>query len=310
MKPRSRSRRVSFVTGIDANFFLMCGMLMESLDRYFPLIPLQVMDFGLTAAQEEFFRSRDMLLPMPRGLSKGDHPFKLKSCLGAFLGEDFGVPIWIDSDVIALRDGTQEVYDLAESMAAKGQRFGVVPDQGAPGGIPPTLLSNTQVMKMPNLAAWLGGHPELVQRPYFNAGMIVLSANDPLADWRAATDAFFGDTVWEQNALNSVCHLDIDKVHVLDPRVWNIHGGMLDSITVSPQGIKCAGQDALFAHATSPGDQITWGEMDFVFAGSPYRNFVKFFRNPGLHQLQQQYMHNFLSANLAQLRELGILPQP
>jgi hypothetical protein len=307
MTQRPRSRRISFVTGIDQNFFLMCGILMESLERHFPLIPLYVMDFGLSAAQEEFFRTRGMLLPLPAGLNKKDHPFKLKSCLGAFIGEDFGVPIWIDADVMALRDGTQTAFDLADTMQAKDQRFAVVPDQGADGDLP-TLLSNTRKMNMPALAAFLREHPQAAQRPYLNAGMIVFREADPLADWRAAAEAFLGDTVWEQNALNSLCALAPDRVHVLDPRVWNIHGGMLDAIDA--QGAKCAGQDCLFAHATSAGPQITWGEMDFMFSGSRYRNFVKFFKHPALNELQKNYMNDFLSTNLAELRELGILPAP
>ncbi len=117
------------------NYFLMCGTLMESLDRHFPLIPFFVMDFGLSEGQKEFFRMRGMLLTMPAGFAKGDHPFKLKSSLGAYLGEDFGVPVWIDADIIAVSDGTDDaVFDLAEAMAAGEQRFmRSLPTRAPPG---------------------------------------------------------------------------------------------------------------------------------------------------------------------------------
>jgi hypothetical protein len=160
---------------------------------------------------------------------------------------------------------------------------------------------------MPALAGFVRAHPETARHPYLNTGVVMFRAADPLADWAAATEAFFGDMVWEQNAFNSLCYLDIGRVRVLDPRVWNAHSGLLEAISSGAQGIECDGQPCIFAHATSSGPQISWGEMDFVYAGSPYRNFVKFFAHPVLGELQKGYMNSFLSGNLAQLRELGIL---
>jgi len=308
--PKQPRRRVSFVTGINENYFLMCGMLMESLDRHFPLIPFFVMDFGLSGPQKEFFRRRDMLLPLPPGLHGDDHPFKLKGNLGAFLGEDFGVPVWIDADIIALRDGTQAVFALAEQMAEQDLRFALAPDQSLPGINAPTLSSNSNATGMPALAAFVREHPHTAQRAYLNTGVVMFREGDPLADWAAATAAFDGDLVWEQNAFNSLCHLDIERVRMLDARIWNAHSGLLEAMKSGAQGIECDGAPCIFAHATSSGPQITWGEMDFVFAGSPYRNFVKFFAHPVLNELQKGYMTSFLSGNLAQLRELGILRTP
>jgi hypothetical protein len=136
---------------------------------------------------------------------------------------------------------------------------------------------------------------------------VMFRAADPLADWGTAAAAFFGDQVWEQNAFNALCHLDPDRVCMLDARTWNAHGGLLDAISVDARGARCDGQECFFAHATSAGQQITWGEMDFVFAGLRYRNFVKFFSNPALSGLQKAHMNSFLESNFASLRELGIL---
>jgi hypothetical protein len=89
-----------------------------------------------------------------------------------------------------------------------------------------------------------------------------------------------------------------------------MHGGLLDAVSVDARGVHCDGQDCIFAHATSAGKQITWGEMEFAFAGSRYRNFVKFFTHPALRDLQNEYMNSFLGSNLELLRELGILTLP
>jgi hypothetical protein len=309
-KSRSRSRRVTFVTGMTENYFLMCGTLMESLDRHFPLIPFLVMDFGLSEGQKEFFRMRGMLLPMPAGFAKGEHPFKLKSSLGTYLGEDFGVPVWIDADIIAIGDGTDAVFELAEAMAAGGQRFAIASDQGIPGAGPPTLAANCRDMLMPALSGFVRDHPQTAQRPYLNTGVVMFREADTLADWRTTAEAFSGDQVWEQNAFNALCHLDPDRVRMLDARTWNAHGGLLDAISIDTNGSRCDGMACYFAHATSSGKQITWGDMDFEFAGSRYRNFVKFFSNPALRGLQMEHMNTFLESNLPLLRKLGILAAP
>ena len=309
MTVQPRPPRISFVTGITENHFLMAGVLAESLDRYFPLIPFYVMDFGLSAPQQAFFRAKGMLLEMPAGLAKGDHPYKLKSCIGAYLPEGFGVPVWIDADMIAVSDGTAAVQALAAAMAAQGQRFALAPDQGSAASGPHTLasLAAAPLLKVPAFAEFVRTHPALAQRPYLNVGWVMYRAGDALTDWRERAAAFEGDMMWEQNAMNSICNADPGAVQVLDARVWNVHSGLLDALGGTADGLHCGGQRCIFLHATSPdAAHISWGEMSFEFAGMPYRNFVKFFTHPMLRQLQQGYMNDFLGANLPLLRELGV----
>lgn len=302
-----RPPRVSFVTGINENYFLMAGVLGESLDRYFPLIPFYVMDFGLSVPQQAFFRAKDMLLEMPAGLAKGDHPFKLKSCTGTYLPEDFGTPVWVDADMIALRDGTGALRAQAEAMAREGRRFALAPDQGSSASGPQTIAAYCRNNPVPALAGFLREHPDAAQRPYLNTGLVMFRAADRLDDWRERSAAFFGEPIWEQNAFNAICHAAPELVAELDARVWNAHGPLLSAISGPPDAIACAGAPCIFAHATSPdAAHISWGEMSFEFAGMPYRNFVKFFTNPTLKQLQQGYMNDFLGANLQLLRELGV----
>jgi hypothetical protein len=311
MYRKPSSRRINFITGITENYFLMCCVLMESLDRYFPRIPFHVMDFGLSAGQQEFFRQRDMLLPMPAGLVKGDHPFKLKSRTGDYLPEDFGVPIWIDADVIAVSDGTQAVLELVEDMIAKDQRFALAPDQGTPGAGPQSLRGNSHETLTPTLCGFVREHPDLAHLSYLNTGVVVFREADRMGDWRTSAEQFEGDMVWEQNAFNAVCYLGTKPLRILEPRVWNVHSGLLDLISGDARNIACDGERSIFVHATSPDTrQVTWGEIEFVVAGSRYKNFVKLFNHPVLGELQKNYMNDFLGANLSQLREFGILSGP
>ncbi len=304
-------RRVSFVTGINQNYFLLCGTLMESLDRHFPLIPLYVMDFGLTEAQKEFFRARDMLLPMPPGLSGDTHPYTLKSCIGSFWGEDFGVPIWIDADIIAVGDGTSALLALVEAMADEDLRFAVAASHSGPGTMLQTLAAAQSSMIAPRLGAMLEAQPDLAQSTYLNVGLVLFREGDRLEDWRSVTESFGGDQCWEQNALSALCYRDRQPFKLLDARVWNAHGALLDFMAIHGEEVSCDGATCYFVHCTSPdGRHLTWGEMDFEVAGSRYKNFVKFFAHPQLADLQKTHMNNFLGANLDLLWETGVLQLP
>jgi len=285
------SRSASFITGIDHNYFLLAGMLLESLDRHFPAIPVKVMDFGLTDAQQAFFRSKGLLLEMPAGLARGDHPYKFKSRMGDFLGPDFGVPVWLDADIIATGDGTAQLRAIA-------------PDQGPCV----TLADFPRVHNGPHLADAIRAEPALGACRYLNVGVVFFRAGEALAEWGALTPSFEGDMCWEQNAFNVLCHRDPAQVLVLDGRAWNMHGALLDRVRGERGNIRCEGEPVFFAHAaSSDGGHLTWGEMDFEFDGCPYKNFIKFFTNGALRDMQEEHLSNFLSNNLGLLKETGVL---
>ena len=62
------------------------------------------MDFGLSEPRRKFFDEKKLLLGIPAGLSRTDHPYKLKSSMASFLkDEPSSMPIWIDCDIVAIR---------------------------------------------------------------------------------------------------------------------------------------------------------------------------------------------------------------
>jgi hypothetical protein len=304
---KGAERRISFVTGINENYFLMCGVLMESLERHFPLLPLHVMDFGLSDAQREFFRLKDMLLPLPPGLSARDHPYKLKGAMRDFLGDRFDAPVWIDADIIALRDGTAELEACWEQMESAGKRMAVTICHGRPDGAPETFEFVTGAQPMPRLRAYMQSDPALARRLYVNAALMLFRSADVISGWRAATDAYEGDACWEQNALNAILAPDLGDALVLDARVWNMHGALIDRIGGDPGHLRCGGERTVFAHAASPIiGHLDEGQMDLHFGGHTFRNFLKLFRHEGLRSRQMELLNAFLGNHLALLAGLGI----
>lgn len=305
---KSSSPRLTFITGINEQYFLLCGMLIESLDRHFPLIPLHVMDFGLSEAQREFFRAKDMLLPMPKGLTPQDHPYKLKGAMREYLGDRFDAPIWIDADMMALRNGTEELLARWEQMMTEGKRVAVTTCHGPPGGIAETLGSVTSAQPMPHLSAHIAGSAERMQRLYVNAALIFFGNGEVISDWRAKTDAFEGDACWEQNALNAILGDRLEDALILDARIWNVHSALIDEMSGDKSDLRCGGRPAILAHATSAiiGHMQQEGASEMNFSGYTYRNFLRFFSHAPLRELQNEYLTAFIGEHFDLLTRLGI----
>jgi hypothetical protein len=109
----------------------MCAMLLESLQSCFPGVPCLVMDFGLSDARRKYFEEKKLLLKLPAGLNKTDHPYKLKSCMASFLNDQPSrMPIWIDCDIIAVRAGYKDLLDLANDLVAQNRLMAISTDEG------------------------------------------------------------------------------------------------------------------------------------------------------------------------------------
>jgi SEC-C motif len=280
-------------------------MLLESLQSCFPGVPCHVMDFGLNDAQRRYFEEKKLLLNIPAGLSKTDHPYKLKSSMASFLpGEPASLPIWIDCDIIAVRAAGQELLDVAGELVAQNKVMAISTDEGPNK----TIESVCNTYGEAKLRAAITADPSLKDRCCLNAGVVIFSNRETVRNWQVVAAAQDGDMFPDQNALNLMCYREPTRVKVLDARVWNVHAGLLKSVNGTGEGIDCDGEKTIFVHATSayPGD-IMGGAMPISAKDLGCEAFLRFFTNDRLRSLQENYLSTFLRTNFETLRNLGIL---
>lgn len=296
---------LTFVTGANDKYFFMCGMLLESLQSCFPGIPCRVMDFGLSEPRRKFFAEKKLLLDIPAGLSKTDHPYKLKSSMASFLDDGPSqMPIWIDCDIVAVRPAGTELLDLAGELAAQNKDLAISTDEGPNK----TLEAVCNAYGEAKLRAAIAADPSLKDRRCLNAGIVIFSNHETLKNWQVVAAAQNGDMFPDQNALDILAYRDIDRVSVLDARIWNVHAELLKSVAAAGLEIECGGKKPIFVHATSalPGD-IMGGAMPISAKDLGCEAFLRFFTNSDLRGLQERYLSAFLRTNFESLRDLGIL---
>jgi len=294
-----------FVTGANDKYFFMCGMLLESLQSSFPGVPCHVMDFGLSEPRRQYFAEKKLLLNIPAGLSKSDHPYKLKSSMASFLNDEpSSVPVWIDCDIVAVRAAGKELFDLAHDLVSQNKDLAISTDEGPNKTLEAVCNSYGEA----KLRSAIAADPSLKERRCLNAGVVIFSNRETLRNWRVVAAAQDGDKFPDQNALNIMCYRDPARVTVLNARVWNVHAGLLRSVTAAKNGISCEGEKPIFAHATSafPGD-IMGGAMPISAKDFGCEAFLRYFTNDRLRSLQENYLSAFLRTNFVTLRDLGIL---
>jgi hypothetical protein len=296
---------VAFVTGANEKYFLLCGMLLESLRSNFPGMRCFVMDLGLSDAQRIYFEEKNLLLNVPPGLSRTDHPYKLKSCMASFLnGKPLQMSIWVDCDIVAVRDGSHELLDLANTLISQNKDLAISADEGPNQ----TLEAVCNSFGTTRLLAAIADKPSLKERRYLNAGLVVFSNPETSTLWQAICATQDGDKMPDQNALNIICHQDLNRVAILDSSVWNAHGGLLKKIRVTESGAYCDGQKPIFVHATSGfrGDYYS-GTMPISERGYHCEAFLKLFANDHLRRIQEVYLARFFRENFDALRDCKIL---
>ena len=296
---------LTFVTGANDKYFFMCAMLLESLQGCFPGVACRVMDFGLSDARRQYFEEKKLLLNIPAGLSKTDHPYKLKTCMASFLNDEpLQMPIWIDCDIIAIRSGNKELLDLAKNLVAQDKDIAISTDEG-PNKTPEAVCNTFGEMK---LRSAIADNPSLKESRYLNAGLVVFSNLDTLRQWQVVAAAQDGDKFPDQNALNIMCYRDPARVSIFDSRVWNVHGGLLKAVQAIDNDVTCEGQKPIFVHATSAyeGD-LYGGAMPISVKDCGCEVYLRFFGNEHLRKLQEDYLSGFLRNNFDTLRNLGIL---
>ncbi len=283
-----------FVTGADQKYFFMCGILHESLKKYAPGIPLYVMDFGLSEGQKSILEKSGMLLPLPSGLEAGLPPSRLKSSIDLFTGGGAGPWVWIDADMMAVRECRRQLEDLLGSLGDDGTRLAVSGDPDPEW----TLGAFSVRFDAPKLQLRLRLDPELREAPYVRSSIVFFLDDALLPEWRDLAAQFEEDVCWDQNALCILAHSIGAGTRVIDPRTWNVHAMMIDELAGAADGLTCGGIETCFVHVSSR-EPRHLAEFSFpvLVDGQSIQGYTRMFTHPRLRQMQVDFLMNFLQAH-------------
>ena len=288
--------RTILVTGGDKAYFLMGCMLVHSLRKSAPRLPVYFLDFGLDRAQRKFLDGICTVVPRPRHLDPKQHHYASKASMGEFLA---GVPwsdlVWLDSDMIALDPIADDLKGVVRRMDAGGSAVAACPDTC--GTIGDFIEYNEQIAPFTAALAQSG---VALTEPYLNVGFVICRSRALLDAWRKLTESFAPHLCFEQNAFNIVTRTK-SRVTILPAQHWNVHGHLLDDKARGPG-------TSHILHATSPRADADLTLNEFVaFGQQKIMSSLKLFRNPVLRKYQEAVLMDFMAGAHPQLQQLGIL---
>jgi hypothetical protein len=220
---------IAFVTGANAFMFGQLFLLLGSLARHCPGVPLHVCDFGFDTRQRDYLARTARLLELPRERPPRRHVWYDKASLGDFTERlDADCVVWLDADLIILDDLMARVQELLAQMQARDQII-------AAAGSDASLLSAIDWLdRTPGFAQAMSGLDRRL--PYLNSGFIVCRSREFLARWTARTNALPYEFLFEQNAFNLTAYEQPQRLRILDPWLWNICGPAFRSVEVVTTG--------------------------------------------------------------------------
>jgi hypothetical protein len=252
------------------------------------------MDFGLNESQLGYLQGRGRLLPRPAGLAPGTHPFRLKSSLDLYLRGKPGPWIWIDADMMAVRDCSQALEALCARAGQGGFGLALAGDMGPDR----TLGAFARRYETPKLRVALDARPGLAEAPYLNTGLILFRDETFLAPWRMLSAEFEPDVLWEQNALNVVAHRAGPGPLVLDARRWNVQSALIDEVESTGGGLSCGEEEIYFVHATSSAaGRLAEYSFPVPPAWGRAPGYARLFVRPDLREMQMSMLAGFLAGD-------------
>lgn len=300
------------VTGADAHYFAMACLLIQSLARWLPGVPVLVCDFGLNPAQRRFLEARGALLPRPPSVPEGTHPYRAKAALVDYLspdpaGADEPV-VWFDCDMMAVAPLAEPLARLLEAMGKHGSTLAACPDAEVADTAGFIARWGADVAPFAEAVRAGGIDP---RRPYLNSGFFIAS-RDALAEVRDRCAALDDHRMIDQNGFNLTAWAPGRRSAVLNAAAWNVHGRLLAEATCDTSGadeageVRCGPHRALVLHATSVGG-VHHEERQGVLRGEagdlPIT--VKFFRSAPLAAIQQNFLAEFTKQHRAALIAAG-----
>ena len=303
---QSRKPDLVLVTGCERNYFLMACMLMHTLRRWAPGLPLYVLDFGMDLAQRRLLRAYCTVLDRPRELAANLHPFVYKAAMAEFLRPlKWQTMAWLDCDMIAVGPLGERLAGLLDDMATADAEVAIGRDSLAT--IAAISASGHNFDNFTRSASEAGVDSNA---PYYNTGMFVCRSPQFLREWSRMARSATLQVNFDQNLFNLTLYGRANAAPVeLDPRVWNIQGPMLSRATVTsgnPPAVTVDGEPALILHATSARREDITAVNSVDLDGIRLNGTLYLCRNPALNALQRQVMGEFFADMAARFHRAGL----
>lgn len=290
---------IKFLIPFDAKYFLLgVNLIQNFIDCQVEAGKIIVVDYGLNQNQISFLNDAGVqILKTPQNLI-GSHPYLLKSHLSDYLSEnpfERDYLVQLDADMLLLRNPESELMPIINEMERLNAHIALCPDMGpknrGQAEIGPSLENFLSLYECPKFRKLLT--PKNLNTSYFNTGFTIYSPKFNLVDFQKIADQMIGEVVWEQNAMNCVIANNPQIVYPLDPKLWNLHGILMDQFSKN--------DNPVIIHITSPTpNAINVGPLELNIGEYKLETF--YFRqsnNQSIKAIQDSMLQSLLERNQA-----------
>jgi lipopolysaccharide biosynthesis glycosyltransferase len=295
----------TLVTACERNYFLMTALLMHSLKRCAPGLPLHVLDLGLDERQARFLERHCTFIPRPADVPAGAHPILAKTLLAGYLRDTpWSSLVWIDCDMMAAGALEGALDTLVAQMESTGAHTAICRDDS--GTLAGMIAGGLPMQPFLGMVAARGIPPEM---PWFNAGFFVCRSHEMIQTWDALGRATPLHSLFDQNLFNLVI-AEHGAPLELPALVWNLHGVLLSETTLREINGRPAlftrGERPLILHLTSSRDSDVSATSGLKLADLQIAGTLRFFKNPALRAVQDFILQDFGAEYLDELTREGI----
>lgn len=296
------------VTGCYKTYFLMTCLLLHSLKRLAPTLPLHVLDFGLDEAQRRFLETRCTVLDRPAELDANQHPFAYKAAMARYLRPvPWSSMVWMDGDMVAVGPIEASLSARLADMSRARTEVALCRDDAAT--IAGAFASGLPMQPYADALRARG-----IDRgsSYFNCGFFACRSPDYLQAWDQSAQSMPVHSMYDQNLFNLLLH-ERGPPTELSAAVWNLHGALLAQARAGEAegrfAVMVGEERTLALHATSSRAEDVLTGSGLKLGGEQIEGYLKFCRNPVLRQVQDFIMRDFVAESIDDLRRAGVLTQ-
>jgi len=296
-----------YVTGANADYFLVILPLLQSFEDFCPNEHLFVCDFGFSEEQKIFFSEKGLLLQHPHDLPEGLHPFYYKASIYRFLETiEFDSVVWIDCDCLIVAPLSRFIERCISEFSRTDGPFLAVCPEG--------LRTIDEMDVAQPFKAFLKHAGIAMDQFYLNSGVFILQSKSFLSEWAKVVFDIEMHTLFEQNMFNYLAYKEFNNFYLLDADIWNVHDKDLNQLIIkrsnseSEGGIYLNDKRVLICHATAFENRGAFVKhVTFVFDELDIRGIFKFIQNDKIRHLQMDGLSRYIHRNYDFFRESGIL---